>query len=164
MSDTGSHLAEIYEARGEKEAAIRTYAECIAAGSAPPETQVHLRNLLGPTATGDASVNARVKRAGTALLEERAISLGKTTLTGKAEVVVLIGSGPNGTEARDARFLSGDGNLSPVIQRIPGVRFPALLPPGTAARIVLRGAVSCSTRTAKCEFVFDRPRDLVTQQ
>ncbi|MGC1107122.1 MAG: DUF3857 domain-containing protein [Candidatus Acidiferrales bacterium] len=160
-SDSGDHLGQFYEARGEKDLAIRAYEQSMAAGAAPAETRERLKKLLGPTTGSAAAIDASVKRAGIELVRERTVSLGKTTVNGKAEIVVLIERGPKGPVARDAKFLAGDDNLASITQRFPGASFPPILPPGTRARIVLRGAVSCSVKTAKCEFVFDRPRDLL---
>jgi tetratricopeptide (TPR) repeat protein len=161
MGDTGDHLGQIYEARHEKDLAIRTYEEALAAGGAPAETRERLKKLLGPTNSSAAAMDASVKRASAELMSERIVSLGRSTVSGKAEIVVLVEPGPNGPVVRDARFLAGDDRLAFVTERIHNAGFPALLPHGTRARIVLRGAVVCSAKTAKCDFLFDRPRDLL---
>ena len=162
MSDTGDHLGQLYEARGEKDLAIRAYEESIAAGTAPPETRERLKKLLGPT-TSTAAMDARAKRASAELIRDRTVSLGKATMPGKeAKFVVLVESGANGPVARDARFLAGEDALSSLTERFRGAEFPPILPRGTSARMILRGVVKCSAKTAECEFVFDRPRDLMT--
>ncbi len=160
-SDSGDHLAQVYEARGEKDLAIHAYEQAIAAGAAPAETRERLKKLLGPAAGGAAAIDAGVKRAAIELVRERAVSLGKTTVTGRAEVVVLVEAGPNGPVARDAKFLAGDDKLASIAQRFHDTPFPPILPRGSRARIVLRGAVICSAKAAKCDFVFNRPRDLL---
>ncbi|MFZ0702461.1 MAG: DUF3857 domain-containing protein [Candidatus Acidiferrales bacterium] len=161
VGDTGAHLAQLYEARGEKDLAIRTYEQSLAAGAAPAETRERLAKLLGPTAGTPAAIDAAVKRAGSELMRERTVSLGKTTVTGRAGFVVLIEPGTNGPVAHDAKFLVGNDRLASVAERLRAVSFPPILPRGTRARMVLRGAVTCSAQTAKCDFVFDRPRDLL---
>ena len=159
--DTGDHLGQLYEARGEKALAIRVYEESLAAGNAPDSTRERLGKLLGPTAGSAAAIDAAVKHASAEFVRERTVSLGSATINGKAEFVVLIESAPNGAVARDARFLSGDDKLASLTQRFPAAQFPPILPRGTTARVILRGAVTCSARTAKCEFIYDRPRDLI---
>jgi tetratricopeptide (TPR) repeat protein len=161
VGDTGAHLAQLYEARGEKDLAIRTYEQSLAAGAAPAETRERLAKLLGPTAGTPTAIDAAVKRAAGELMRERAVPLGRTTVTGRAGFVVLIEPGPNGPVAHDAKFLVGNDRLASVAERLRTASFPLILPRGTRVRVVLRGAVTCSAQTAKCEFIFDRPRDLL---
>lgn len=164
-SDTGAHLGQLYEARGERDLAIRAYEQSIAAGSATTETRERLKKLIGPTsggATGAAAIGAQVKRAGAELVRERTVPLGKGAAAGRAEVVVLVEGGPHGPVAREARFIAGDDQLARISQRFHDAPFPPIVPRGSPARIVLRGTVTCSAKTAKCDFVFDRPRDLVS--
>ena len=157
--DTGDHLGQIYEARGQKESAIAAYAEAVAAG-AGTETRERLKKLMGAQTTS-AAIDARVKRASSELIQARTVALGKTTVTGKAEFVVLVGAGPSGATGRDAKFLAGSDKLAFVTSRLHDAQFHPILPRATPAKIVLRGVVACSAKTAKCEFLFDRPRDLV---
>lgn len=159
-SDTGDHLAQIYGASGQKDLATRTYKDALAAGTASADTRERLKKLLSAART-NAAIDADTKRAAADLVRERTVALGSTTVTGHAEVLVLLASGATGATVRDARFLAGDGKLASVTERIRKASFPPVLPPGSHARIVLRGAVTCSAKTAKCELVFDRPRDLL---
>jgi tetratricopeptide (TPR) repeat protein len=160
MSDTGDHLARLYAARGQKDMAIRIYEEALAAGSASSDTRERLKKLLGPTAT-NASIDTGAKRAGSDLVRERTVALGNTTVTGRAEILVLLAAGPSGPVVRDASFLAGDDKLASITERVRKASFPPILPLGSHARIVLRGAVICSAKAAKCGFVFDRPRDIL---
>lgn len=161
--DTGDHLAQLYEARGEKQPAIRLYEEALAAGTASDETRERLKRLFGPAAS-NASIDASVKRAAGELVRERTVSLGAATASGKAEFVVLLEPSARGAVASDARFLAGDDRLAAMSQRFHTANFPPILPLGSRARMVLRGQVTCSAKTAKCEFVFDPPRDLAAEQ
>lgn len=160
VSDTGDHLARIYAASGQKELAIRTYEEALAAGTASADTRERLKKLLGPAAT-NASIDAGAKRAVADLMRERTVALGGATVSGRAEVLVLVASGATGPTVRDARFLAGDDKLASVTEHVRKASFPAILPHGSHARIVLRAAVECSAKAAKCELLFDRPRDLL---
>ncbi|HEV2224453.1 MAG TPA: hypothetical protein VGR84_15785, partial [Candidatus Acidoferrales bacterium] len=156
--DEGYHLARIYEKRGDKELAIRTYTLALAAGGGPDDTRARLAKLLG----GGAGIDARVKRAGAELLRMRTVSVGKTgASTGKAAFLVLVETTPNGPTVREARFLGGDEKLSALTEQLRAVKFPAILPPQTKARILLRGVLDCAPKAAACDFVFDRPRDLL---
>ncbi|HLW81869.1 MAG TPA: DUF3857 domain-containing protein [Candidatus Acidoferrales bacterium] len=173
--DVGDHLGQIYQARGEKELAVGAFAEALAAGGASPDTRARLRKLLGTSsgklaskAAADAAIELRVKRAKAEMIRQRTISLGKASAisdtTGKAEFVVLIEPGPNGPVVREAKFVAGSDKLAGMAERLRSAPFPPVLPRGTRAHIVLRGAASCSMKTGKCDFVFDRPRDLLASQ
>lgn len=156
--DEGYHLARIYEKRADKELAIHTYTLALAAGGAPDDTRSRLATLLG----GDAGIDARVKRAGAELLRMRTVSVSKTAAaSGKAAFLVLLETTPSGPKAREARFLGGDEKLSAFTEQLRAAKFPAILPPQTKARIVLRGVLDCVAKAAACNFVFDRPRDLL---
>lgn len=161
--DTGDHLAQIYEARGEKQSAIRVYEEAVAAGTSSADTRERLKKLLG-SAASNASIDANVKRATAELVRERTVSLGAATVSGKAEFVVLLEPSARGPIAIDARFLRGDDRLAAMAQRFRSASFAPIFPPGSRAKVVLRGVVICSARAAKCEFVFDRPRNLIAEQ
>jgi len=156
--DEGYHLARIYEKRGDKELAIRTYALALAAGGATADARARLAKLLG----GNAGIDARVKRAGGELLRMRTIPLGKAPAkNGKALFLVSLAAGPSVTVVRQIRFLGGDDKLSALGERLRDAKFPSVLPPGTKARIVLRGTLDCAAKAPTCNFVYDRPRDLL---
>lgn len=158
--DEGYHVARIYEKRGDKELAIRTYTLALAAGGATDDTRPRLAKLLG----GEAGIDARVKRAGTELLRMRTISVSKTpAATGKTAFLVLVETASGGPKVLDARFLGGDEKLSTFTEQLRAAKLPAILPPQTKARIVLRGVLDCTAKAATCNFVFDRPRDLLSQ-
>jgi len=157
--DEGSHLARIYERRGQKELAIRTYFLALAAGGAPPEARTRLAKLLG----SEAGIDARAKRAVAELLRMRTIPLGNAAAAnGKAVFLVSLEAGPNGPVVRETKFLGGDDKLAAWGDRLRGAKFPSVLPPGTKARIALRGILDCPAKAATCHFVFDRPRDLLS--
>jgi len=163
MASVANHLGQIYEARGESQRAAVAFAESLAAGNAPAGTRAQLRRLLGPAAT-DAAIAARVSRAKTQMVRERTIFLGKAPADGKAELAVMVAAGPRGAAVREAKFIAGSTKLAPLVDRLQTAPFAPILPSGTNAHIVLRGIASCSLQTARCEFVFDRPRDFFTPQ
>lgn len=163
MSDTGDHLGQLYAARGQKDLAARLYEEALAAGTALGATRDRLRKLLGPAAA-NAAIDRGAKRGGAELTGERTISLGATTLTGKAQFVLLVERASAAPAVTDARFLLGDDKLATLAARFRSLSLPPILPPGSRARVVLRGVASCSAKSGKCQFIFDRPRDLLSQQ
>ena len=158
--DSANHLAQLYLARGQKELAINALAESLATGSAPDGTREQLAKLLGSTASKTA-IDLRMKRASAQLIRERTIALGKAAVTGKADFLAVLAAGPNGPTVREVKFIAGDDKLASLAERLRSATFPTILPRGTRARIVLSGIATCSVQSAKCSFVFDRPRDVI---
>jgi tetratricopeptide (TPR) repeat protein len=154
----GDHLAQIYEKRGEKGDAIETYAMAMAAGGAPEATRSRLAALLGV----ESEIDSRVHLAKAKLTHLRTVALGKSADEGKAEFLVLLEPGANGPVTAEAKFLAGDDAVAHEGALLRDAKFPDVLPAGTKARLILRGTLSCSKKSASCEFVFDRPSDLIT--
>ena len=157
QGDVGDHLGQIYEKRGERALAIRTYALSLAAGSASSSERQRLEKLLGSSA----QVEARIKQAKQELLRMHSILLGKSSSKGKAAFVVLLEPAPEGSAVREARFLSGDANLQPMGGRLQAAKFPKLFPEGSKAHLALRGQVTCSTTSLACEFTYQPPSQLL---
>jgi tetratricopeptide (TPR) repeat protein len=62
--EVGDHLAQIYEKRGDKQKAIDTYAQALAAYKPPPETRTRLAALMGDSAGKQDSLVAKQDKAG----------------------------------------------------------------------------------------------------
>jgi tetratricopeptide (TPR) repeat protein len=155
--DVGAHLAEIYEARGEKTLAIRTYTLALATGGAPADSRARLAKLLG----GESSIDARLKTAKPELLRMHALPLGRSPSAGKASFLLLLQRGPSGTVVRDVKFLGGTQALAPLGDRIKRIKFPELFPVGSKVGILLPGVASCSAKMTPCEFIFETTAQLL---
>jgi tetratricopeptide (TPR) repeat protein len=158
--DVGDHLAQIYGKRGERTLAIRTDTLALATGSAPAETRARLEKLLG----SETGIDARVKNAKTDLLRMHMIPLAKSPGEGKAVFLLVLQEGPAGTTVREVKFLGGNQLLATLDERIKASKFPALFPPQSKARIVLRGVATCSAKSTNCEFVFETSSQLLAQK
>src|ERR1700752_3809956 len=106
--EVGDHLGQIYEKRGDKDRAVRTYALSMNGLRPTPETRVRLASLAG----GDAKADAAVARYKEELPHLSTIDLGKATQTGNADFFILL-SGGGGSAARvdSVKFVSGDEKL-----------------------------------------------------
>src|SRR5205807_5485451 len=102
----GDHLGQIYEKRGNKGLALRTYALSLSGLRPIPETRDRLASLTGDSAKVDATV-AKYKED---LQQLRTIDLGKVAKeTGSAEFFVLLGPGKGSAAVVEAvKFASGD--------------------------------------------------------
>jgi tetratricopeptide (TPR) repeat protein len=156
--DAGTHLAQIYEKRGEKALAIRTYALALAAGGAPAESRARLAKLLG----GESGIDARLKQAKPELLRMHTIPLERAPEAGKAVFLLLLQNEPAGAKVRDVKFLTGTQALASLGDRIKMARFPEVFPPHSKARILLRGLATCPAKAAPCQFVFESTSQLLS--
>ncbi len=161
--EVGDHLAQIYERRGRKADAIRTYAQALAATRPVPETRGRLAQLVG----GDEKVPPLRARAAMELSAMRTLDPGALLLeTMTGEFFVLLAPGPpdaSGITAKveGVRFASGSEKLRQFEGALRALHFPDIFPDDTPTKIVRRGILSCSTATRGCVFVLITP-DLVT--
>src|SRR6202040_4287972 len=98
----------IYEKRGDKDRALRTYALSMNGLRPPPETRGRLSSLAGGSGKAEAT-RARDKDE---LQHLSTIDLGKATQTGNADFFILLSGGGGSTAKVDAvKFVSGDEKL-----------------------------------------------------
>jgi Flp pilus assembly protein TadD len=157
--EVGDHLGQIYEKRGEKDLALRTYALSMNGLRPIPETRERLAALVG----GDAKADATVTRYKDELQHLSTIDLGKATQTGNADFFILL-SGGGGIQAKvDAvKFVSGDEKLKSFTEALRTADYHVTFPDGTPVKIIRRGTLSCSMTTRKCEFSLTLPDDVIT--
>jgi tetratricopeptide (TPR) repeat protein len=157
--EVGDHLGQIYEKRGDKNLALRTYALSLSALRPDPETHGRLASLSG----GDAKADATVAKYKEDLQRTRTIDMGKAKETGSAEFFVLL-SGGAGTPAKAeaVKFVSGDEKLKVFTDALRTAEYRVTFPDDTPVKILRRGILSCSTTTGKCMFVLMLPDDVRT--
>jgi len=157
--EVGDHLGQIYEKRGDRDLALRTYALSLSALRPDPETRGRLASLSG----GDAKADAAAAKYKEDLQRTRTIDLGKAKETGSAEFFVLL-SGGAGTPARAeaVKFVSGDEKLKVFTEALRTAEYRLTFPDNTPLKILRRGILSCSTTTGNCMFVLMLPDDVRT--
>ncbi len=154
--EVGDHLAQIYEKRGQKQDAIRMYAQAASGVQAIAETRGRLAALVGSADR----VDAEVEKNKDALQKLRTFSLGKVAkLTGSADFLILLSS-ENPLGAEDVKFISGEEKLKDFTAALKQVNYKPLFPDNRAAKIVRRGTLACSTATGNCEVVLLLPSDV----
>src|SRR5215469_10145565 len=87
--EVGDHLGQIYEKRGQKDLAARTYALSMNGLRPIPETKTRLASLAG----GDAKADAAVAHYKDELERLRTVDLGKAKETGNADFFILLSGG-----------------------------------------------------------------------
>jgi tetratricopeptide (TPR) repeat protein/transglutaminase-like putative cysteine protease len=157
--EVGDHLGQIYEKRGEKDQAVRTYALSLDGLRPIPETRKRLASLAG----GDAKAEAALARYKGELQHLSAVDLGKATQTGTADFFILLSRGAGSATQVDAvKFVSGDEKLKPFADALRTADYHLTFPDDTPVKILRRGTLSCSMTTGKCEFVLTLPDDVRT--
>jgi tetratricopeptide (TPR) repeat protein len=157
--EVGDHLGQIYEKRGDKDRALRTYALSMNGLRPSPETRGRLASLAG----GDAKADADVARYKDELQHLSTIDLGKAMQTGNADFFILL-SGGSGSGARvDAvKFVSGDEKLKSYTEALRTADYHLTFPDDTPVKVFRRGTLSCSMTTGKCTFALTLPDDVRT--
>ncbi len=158
--EVGDHLAQIFEKRGQKDEAIKLYAEAMAAQHSVPETKARLIVLLG-TNTG---IDALVAKARPSLIRMRDFSLAEgLKQDAKADFFVLLSPPAPGTKrpvVDAAKFINGSQDLRPFADKLKTIDFGAAFPDASPAKLVRRGTLSCSAASGKCIFTLALPEDV----
>jgi Flp pilus assembly protein TadD/transglutaminase-like putative cysteine protease len=160
--EVGDHLARIFDKRGQKEEAIRTYALAIAAVHSVPETRGRLAALLGSGAE-EQIIKILLAKAGIELSALRTYQAGNL-LKEKAEADFLLLLSPGEKEAKidEVRFVSGSEKLRPFAANLRSLHFVGVFPDASPTKLVRRGTLSCSPATGECTFVLALPEDVRT--
>jgi tetratricopeptide (TPR) repeat protein len=157
--EVGDHLGQIYQKRGDKDRALRTYALSMNGLRPTPETRTRLASLAG----GDAKADAAVAHYKTELQHLSTIDLGKATQTSNADFFILLSGGGGSAAKVDAvKFVSGDEKLKSFTAALKTADYHLTFPDDTPVKIFRRGTLSCAIATGKCEFVMTLPDDVTT--
>jgi len=138
-AEVGDHLAQIYEKRGRRDDAVRTYALALTADRPMQATRERLTALLG----NGSKVDEAVKQQADGLVRQRTITLegGSSAVTGRAEFVMLFGTG---SVAEKVAFVSGDESLRPLTAALLKAQYGTLFPDDAPAKLLRRATVTCS--------------------
>jgi tetratricopeptide (TPR) repeat protein len=150
--EVGDHLGQLYEKQGKRNDAIRMYA-LATNGERPDErTKDRLAALVG----GVPRAESEIQKYHDALVGERTIGVDRPGPAGAAaDFFVLFGH--DSIEA--VKFISGDERLRPWVDALRIVKYRALFPDETPAKILRRGTLSCSSSSQRpsCQFVLMPP-------
>ena len=157
--EVGDHLGQIYEKRGDRDRALRTYALSMSGLRPAPETRSRLATLAG----GDAKADAVVAKYRDDLQHLRSIELGKAKETGNADFFILLSGGAGAVAKVDGvKFVSGDEKLKSFTEALRTADYHLTFPDDTPLKVLRRGILSCSTAGGNCTFVLMLPDDVRT--
>jgi predicted Zn-dependent protease/transglutaminase-like putative cysteine protease len=161
VPESGDHLGQLYEAMGKKEKALTAYrlaAAWIERENVSPDVREHITKSiarLGGTSAAGSSYN------GTQALQDiRTYHVVKPSgVSGWGTFRLQINTG--GVTA--SQQMNGDAKLARIGEKINAMKFPELVPPGSAAHLLRSAVVSCSMGS-NCDVVLVTNSSLQTEQ
>ena len=155
--EVGDHLAQIYEKRGRREDAIRTYAMALSGLRPALETKGRLASLVG----GERNVPKLVERNRVELEALRRVKVERpAAVAGTAEFFVIVVSASGGSRIEAAKFISGEDGLKPLGDHLSNRPLDFAFPDDVPTRVVRRGTLSCPKDSSQCEFLMMLPEDV----
>ena len=155
--EVGDHLGQIYEKRGDKQKAIRTYAMAMNGLRPVPETKGRLGGLLGGEDKVEKTVNQHREDAQKLRTAEvKAVG----AASGSAEFWVLMGTSEHGMTVDTVKFISGEEKLHAMEESLRHLKYDVNFPDVTPTKILRRGVLSCSQGAPACTFVLMLPDDV----
>ncbi len=161
VPESGDHLGQVYEAMGKKEQALSAYrlaAASIEGENASPDVREHITTSIARLRSGSA---AGTPFNGTASLQEsRSYKIARPEgVSGWGTFRLQLNT--QGVIA--SQQMSGDEKLAAISAKINAMKFPELVPPGSAAHLLRSAVVSCSMGS-NCDVVLVPNSSLQTEQ
>jgi tetratricopeptide (TPR) repeat protein len=155
--EAGYHLGMVAEKRGQKDEAIRAYAQGAAVLNTIPEARESLLKLAAP-----ASIETLLQKAKQELREYNTFTLGQLVpnLTKPVEAefyVVYAPDSARNTQAIDVRFIKGAESLKPLAAQLKAMKYPLIFPDNSPTKIIRRGALLCLPKPGACTFTMISP-------
>ena len=160
-SEVGHHVGAVAEKRGNKQEAIRLYAQGAVADRVMPEARESLLKL-----TSADSMEKLLATAKTELPVYNKFDLGQLTpnLKAPAEAEFFIVIAPDATRKAqivDVKFIKGEESLKPLAAQLKSVKYSLVFPDASPTKIVRRGVLLCLPKPGPCTFTLVSP-DLIT--
>jgi tetratricopeptide (TPR) repeat protein len=160
-SEVGHHVGAVAEKRGNKQEAIRLYAQGAVADRVMPEARESLLKLTAPDTLEKLLETARKE-----LPSYNKFDLGQLVpnLKEPAEAEFFIVIGPDASrnaQVVDAKFIKGADSLKPLASQLKSVKYPLVFPDASPTKIVRRGALLCLPKPGPCTFTLVSP-DLIS--
>lgn len=158
--EIGDHLAQLYEAAGQKQRAYELYVLAQAAfdRSTPPDVKTRVAESATRLRPADAKAPRWLNSEG--LQSLRTYKIDKPAgVSGWGTFRLEIST----AGVIESQQMSGDHKIEPVKPAIAAMKFPELLPPGSKAHLLRSAVVSCASGS-KCEVVLVPDGGLQTEQ
>ncbi len=160
-SEVGHHVGMVAEKRGNKEEAIRLYAQGVVADRVVPEARESLLKL-----TSADSVEKLLETARKELPLYNRLELGKLipNLAAPAEAeffVVIAPDASRNAQIVEVKFIKGADSLKSLGSQIKSAKLSLVFPDATPTKVVRRGVLLCLPKGGPCTFTMISP-DLIT--
>ena len=159
-SEVGHHVGAVAEKRGNKQEAIRLYAQGAVADRVMPEAREGLLKLTAPDTVEKLLAAARKE-----LPSYNKFDLGQLVpnLKEPAEAEFFIVVTPDtsrNAQVVDVKFIKGADSLKPLASQLKAVKYSLIFPDASPTKIIRRGALLCLPKPGPCTFTLISP-DLI---
>lgn len=162
QSEVGHHLGSIAEKRGNKDEAIRLYAQAAVAPYLRPEAVESLLKLVKPDAI-DALLQTATKElpAYQKLTLPQLVPDLKAPIEGEFYLLIAPDSSRN-AQVVDVKFIKGDESLKRLAPQLKSIKYPLVFPDATPTKLVRRGTLRCEAKPGACTFTMISPDRIVS--
>lgn len=155
--EIGDHLGQLYEVRGEKELAARSFLLALAAPHALPETQSRYQAV----AYGKSPSDDDLKQARADLASERIHSIKNAGTEGAdAEFWLLVVPTEKGSRADAIKFIGGSESLKRYAETLRTIDLGMMFPNASSGKLIRRGKLACTSKAVECSFILNRPEEV----
>lgn len=159
--DVGYHLGMIEEKRGNKDEAIRFYAQGTEAFRSSQEARESLFKLSTPPV-----IDKLRQKAKQELRELNVINMGQLVpnLQNPIQAEFYVVFGPDATrnaQVIDVKFINGVDSLKSATPALKAIKYSLVFPDSAQTKIIRRGALHCIPKPGGCTFTMISP-DLIT--
>lgn len=159
-SEVGHHVGAVAEKRGNKQEAIRLYAQGAVADRVMPEARESLLKLTTPD-----TVEKLLETARKELPSYNRFELGQLVPNLKEPVeaeffIVIAPDASRNAQVVDVKFIKGAESLKAMGSQLKSVKYPLVFPDASPTKIVRRGALLCLPKPGPCTFTLVSP-DLI---
>jgi tetratricopeptide (TPR) repeat protein len=161
-SEVGHHVGSVAEKRGNKQEAIRLYAQGVVAERVVPEARESLLKL-----TSADSLEKLLATAKTELPSYNKFELGRLVpdLKEPAEAEFFVVLGPDASrnaQVVDVKFIKGAESLKGFGSQLKSVKYALMFPDASPTKIVRRGALVCLPKSGPCTFTLVSPDQITS--
>ena len=161
-SEVGHHVGAVAEKRGNKQEAIRFYAQGMVADRVMPEARESLLKLTTPD-----SMEKLLETARKELPSYNRFDLGQLApnLKEPAEAEFFIVIAPDASrnaQVVEVKFIKGAENLKPLASQLKSVKYSLVFPDASPTKIVRRGALLCLPKPGPCTLTLVSPDSITS--
>jgi Flp pilus assembly protein TadD len=162
QSEVGHHLGAIIEKRGNKDDAIRLYAQGAVAPYVRPEARESLLKLVKPDTIEALLLTAKKELPAyqTLTLPQLVPDL-KAPIEGEFYLLIAPDSSRN-AQVVDVKFIKGDDNLKRLTPQLKSIKYPLVFPDASPTKLVRRGTLRCDAKPGACTFTMISPDMIVS--